>query len=205
MELLAQRHTRQNTTLFLVALLFALGVWGPSCFAQQRCEFTPTPPTTGSNEGYHCYPIAKVKTRSGNDVTLTSVYVFVDGESPRVYSVIHQEITDISYRHRTTLGPEFAGKDELVALYVGHKPVFFKMISFAATGALEAIQFENHGDVSSKEEIFTFPGEDYGLDEFVFYGKALDQGKLADVSIRGSKIQQITFEQVPQKRPGSVR
>ena len=134
-------------------------------------------------------------------MTLTSVIVFIDGKRPGYSNTIHSELTDIYYRHRTTLGPDFEGKGEDVVLYQGQKPVFLKMISFAATGVPETIQFENQAEVSSKEVIFTEYLATYGPDVFVFYGKALDQGKWTDVTIRGSRIQQIIFEEAPQKRP----
>jgi hypothetical protein len=87
----------------------------------------------------------------------------------------------------------------------GDHPIYFKRITFAASGEPEMIQFENHAELSTTNVIFTAPLDTYGPDEFVFYGVASDHGKPTDITIRGSRIQWITFGKAPQKRPANLR
>ena len=168
---------------------------GSVCAAQDSC-----------NSNDHCYASAKVKTVSGKEVTLKSVSVYVDAEKIHYYSYQHSEIAFVSYRHRTSLGPEFEGKAESIELYRGDKPVSFKQIEFAAGGEPQAIEFQGHAALSSKDVILTFPGDPaYSSDQWLFYGTATDGGSAQDISIRGSKIQSITFEGAPPQKPFDKR
>jgi len=175
-----------NSTRLILAIILIVFAGALNCLAQESWD--------------HRYPIAKIKTRSDKEITLTNVSVYADGEHSHYYRNIHQEVEFISFKHRTNLGEEFEGKSESITLYNGNKPIYFKAISFAANGAVETIIFQNHLDVSNKDVILTFPGEDYGIDEWIFYGQVKENGKTAEVNIRGSKIRTITFEGTPPKQ-----
>ena len=147
----------------------------------------------------HGYPIARIKTFSGKDVTLTNVVVIFDAERIHYYGGSGgQEVTFITYRHRTNLGPEFQGQSDSVNLYHGDKPAYFKKITFSQNGDPQTIEFQNHADISSKDVIFTWPGDpEYTSDQWKFSGKTIDGDTTQEVSIKGSKIATITFEGVP--------
>ena len=93
-------------------------------------------------------------------ITLTDVTVIFEAEKIHYYGGSGgQEVTFITYRHRTDLGPEFQGKNDSVDLYEGSTPVYFKSITFTPSGDPQIIQFQNHSDLSSKDIIFTWPGD----------------------------------------------
>jgi hypothetical protein len=148
----------------------------------------------GSQAADYCYPMANIKTVSGKQVTLTNVSVYADAEGIKYVETMHQEITFIAYTERTSLGSDFEGKHESISL----PPAYFREITFASNGDPQRLSFVNHADISAKDVIFTFPGDPkWSGDQWLFYGTAIDQGKEENVSIRGSKIDTITFKGVP--------
>ena len=168
-----------------------------SVFAQSSHPKLEDKPTCASYE--HCYPIAKLTTISGQQVTLKNVAVFIDAERITHYGGMHQEVTFVTYRRRTSLGADFQGETQSFRLYVGKTPILFRKIVFAEGGAASLLQFENHPDLTAESVEFTFPQvqDDYGPDQWLFYGEPLDGGADGRVTIRGSKLKSIVLEGLP--------
>jgi hypothetical protein len=141
----------------------------------------------------HGYPVAKIVTASGKEVMLTEVTVVYDAQKIGYLSYSHGEIDHIIFRHHNNLGPEFESKNEVISLYKGEKPVYFKRITFNAKGDVVSIAFVNREDLLSKDVDIKITSEGYTGDPWIFYGRSGAQ----EVNIRGSRIKSVTFEGVP--------